>query len=146
MFMQKPFDYYVRKESERGCWLWMGCKSATGAGLRWIVDDGVRKIRMAHRVQWERTFGEIPKNMNVYQKCLVKNCVNPKHLIVESKKTAIRKRFKSKGGRLLIRRDVRRIGKLFANGIRQIDIAKEFGISRALVHAICQNKLWGYIQ
>lgn len=62
--------------SEDGCWLWQAATISTGyAALR------VRgQTRLAHRVVYEETFGEIPEGLQLHHVCEVRSCVNPEHL------------------------------------------------------------------
>lgn len=72
--MAKPFDYYIDKSGE--CWLWTGTVAPNGYGR--VSYKGV--YRGAHRVAYERAFGEIPAGLQIHHKCHVPNCVNPAHL------------------------------------------------------------------
>jgi len=63
----------VTKEPMSGCWLWMGPVNANGYGL-----SGHGKL--AHRVSYEGSEGEIPKGLDLMHICHNRLCVNPAHL------------------------------------------------------------------
>ena len=64
--------------ADEGHLLWTGGRDKDGYGKIW--DDG--KMRRAHRVAWELSFGEIPVGVMVLHKnvCHTPPCANPLHL------------------------------------------------------------------
>jgi HNH endonuclease len=67
-------DYLVDEES--GCWVWQRHITASGyGGMR----DG-RRMRVAHRVYYERRYGKIPDGKVLDHLCANRACVNPDHL------------------------------------------------------------------
>lgn len=59
------------------CWLWEGAKDAFGSGLFW---DGERTV-VAHRWSYQNYIGPIPPKHVVRQRCHLRYCVSPHHLI-----------------------------------------------------------------
>jgi len=59
-----------------GCWQWTGRLTPDGYGHSFI--DG--KLRMAHRVVYERAIGPIPPGLQLDHLCRNRGCVNPYHM------------------------------------------------------------------
>lgn len=65
-----------RTERTRDCWYWTGSKTWNGYGFFCLRGRRTR----AHRVAYERAWGDIPAGMDVDHKCRNRLCVNPDHL------------------------------------------------------------------
>ena len=70
------------------CILWTGSKNSDGYGIlnvKWI--DGARKQCRAHRLAYMIYYNTVDlgpqPQMEVSHICHVKNCLNPKHLVLE---------------------------------------------------------------
>jgi HNH endonuclease len=61
---------------ETACWVWQRARTRAGYGQAF---DG-RKMRPAHKVYYERKYGEVPKGLVLDHLCRVRACVNPSHL------------------------------------------------------------------
>lgn len=68
-----PLEYVI---DENGCWIWQRCEAWGGYGK--TKHKG--KTVLAHRVLYERVFGEIPHGLELDHLCRVRLCVNPEHL------------------------------------------------------------------
>lgn len=65
--------------SDKGCWLWQGA-TTEGYGC---IRTSISKSRFTHRISYMVFNGcEIPYGKLVMHKCDVRNCINPKHLLV----------------------------------------------------------------
>src|SRR6266508_2586265 len=64
------------------CWLWIGAKNASGAGILHIREDGRIRQVVAPRLSWELHFGPIPENHRVWHRCWQSACVRPDHLYI----------------------------------------------------------------
>lgn len=60
------------------CWLWTGATNEHGYGK--LSANG--SWRLAHRVSWNLSNGEIPDNLQVLHRCDTPACVNPAHLFL----------------------------------------------------------------
>lgn len=68
----------VNKNTENGCWLWIGLKDKDGYGLISIK----RRHKRTHRYSWELHNGPIPTGILVLHHCDIPACVNPSHLFL----------------------------------------------------------------
>ena len=75
-YLRPVFWWRVEIRSDDECWLWGQSTGSHGYGQTW---DG-RTVRLAHRVAWVLTFGEIPTGMTVDHICRERKCCNPEHL------------------------------------------------------------------
>lgn len=70
------------KRDDSGCLLWTGWRRRDGygvLGLEW-------QYRRAHRVYFEHVNGPIPPGMDLDHLCRVRNCVNPEHLRIATRR------------------------------------------------------------
>src|SRR5690606_20318080 len=65
-----------------GCWLWVGATTWNGYGR---IRRGGRVV-LAHRATYELYVGSIPPGMSLDHLCHTRNCVNPAHLRIVTRK------------------------------------------------------------
>ena len=79
-----PIEDRVRANSlvdpESDCWQWTGKTDREGYGTMWIVIDGRRRVRFAHRMSYAAMVGELEEGLVIDHLCENKSCVNPDHL------------------------------------------------------------------
>ena len=75
---EESFD--ARTEWQENCLVWTGYRSPGGYGRIWVYGDPMQ----AHRWQWEKHRGPIPKGKVVDHTCHNRACVNVEHLRISS--------------------------------------------------------------
>jgi lysozyme family protein len=146
--LMERFMDKVSPEPNSGCWLWTGYIEPGGYGMLWMPGN---RSQNAHRVSWNLHYGEIPAGTFVCHKCDTRNCVNPKHLFLcnaAENAADMKAKGRSRCGERntsakLTAAEVRQIRALIDEGSLTIGaIAERFKVSRALVYAIRQKKVW----
>jgi type IV pilus assembly protein PilA len=148
------FDEKCRPDPS-GCIEWTGWKNQYGYGGFY---DGTRDV-LAHRWLYEQTVGPIPAEMNACHRCDNPGCVNPAHIFIgtqrdnlrdASSKGRVNKEIKLRGEKhpnaILTNDLVLLVRRLFAQGHRQSDIAKEMNMTNDHVYRIVRNKSWKTVQ
>lgn len=145
----------VYRGPETDCWIWFGCRLATGYGK--MAVNGIEVG--AHRLSWEIHFGEIPQGMHICHECDNPSCVNPDHIFPGTRgdnmaDMARKKRNRHSNGELKrFRKNGLCAGRV--HGIRRLyaatkltthEIAKEFGIWPTAVNAIINGRSWGHLE
>lgn len=87
---EERFWPYVEKTDD--CWLWAGYIKPNGyAAFYPGGGKHVSKIYV-HRFAYETTYGPIPDGLEVDHLCNVRNCVNPAHLEVVTRRVNLDRR------------------------------------------------------
>lgn len=133
------------------CWLWTASKHIDGYGT--IVVDG--KYMLAHRLAWQLCYGPIPKGKCVLHKCDNPPCVGVHHLFLGTQSDNVAdmvakgRQSTARGERnalsKLTESDVLAIRALGNQNVRQIDIAKQFGVKQCTVSSILLRQTWAHI-
>lgn len=133
------------------CWEWSGPRQPRGYG--YLSFEG--RYWLAHRLAWRLTYGFIEEGFLVCHHCDNPPCLNLSHLFAGTQadnmldmKTKSRRKGRGVGeanGRArLSTSDVIAIRGL-CGSVRQIDIAKRFGISQSMVSAIATGVNWRHL-
>lgn len=69
-----------------GCWGWSGAVDGGGYGALSNRNGSKYSPEKAHRLSYEKYFGEIPKGLFVCHKCDNPICSNPEHLFLGTQK------------------------------------------------------------
>jgi hypothetical protein len=143
----------VSPEPNTGCWLWTGSLHVLGYGQ--VTYKG--KLWKAHRFAWLAWYGPIPPKMSVCHKCDTRSCVNPDHLFLGTHgenmadmsakgRTRWGDNTGQRNGMAALTDDkVRQIRSLKAAGIKQIEIAKQFGVSPMTISRAVTGKAWTHV-
>ncbi|WP_170292781.1 HNH endonuclease [Metabacillus idriensis] len=140
----KPFQY---KTNENSCWLCVSHKVDVTGYVR--IRRNKKDVSL-HRYIYEQLVGSIPDGMIIMHSCDNRTCFNPDHLSIGTHKEnqrdkALRGRSAkgSKNGRAKLTEDqVREIRKDFRT---LKDIAKDYGVSNAMIGEIKNLKNWKHI-
>lgn len=141
--VRKRFLAFVDKtKSGKRCWIWKGHLLPNGYGQ--VYAAAGLPAAYAHRLSYEIFIGPIPKRKNrskrleVCHTCDNRHCVRPTHLFLGTRKKnmcdAVMK------GRLDKKLDAQKVANIRAayatNEVSQAHLAREYGISQALVSQI----------
>jgi len=140
--------HVIRKEA--GCWGWNG---SPHNGYGSIKYNG--KFIGAHVASYIISKGDIPKGMFILHSCDNKICSNPDHLRAGTAKENTKDMFdrhrnpsfrgESNGASKLKECDVIKIRKLLSKGIKQLEIAQKYKVSKSIISLIKLNKKWAYL-
>lgn len=140
------------------CWLWQGGKQSAGYGTLGPLAIGRKgSSLLAHRVAYEAFYGAIPAGLFVCHSCDTRACARPDHLFVGSNadnmQDMLRKgrggfishpermpRGESHGCARLTRVQVAEIRA--AQGIKQRDLAKQYGVTQGTIQKIRAGDRW----
>ena len=134
-----------------GCWQWNGYKLPHEYGTFAVARC---QMRLAHRVAWELTNGEIPEGMRVIHSCDNPSCVNPEHLRLGTAKDNTRdmltKWRHAHGERhpktALTEEQVLAIRSLrMSSDLSYAKIGNRFGVSATSVYKIVRRTRWVHI-
>jgi hypothetical protein len=135
----------VDRRAEDGCWQWTAARigGSTGRYGQFTTQGST----YAHRFSWELQNGPIPRGMFVCHRCDNGLCVNPNHLFLgtnaDNMRDAASKHRLSvpRPGRHKITTDQLPVIDFFLeHGVKQIDIADQFGVSRTWVSLYAKGK------
>lgn len=138
--------------TERGCWEWLG----KGPGERYGKLTVNGSIVSAHRLAYTLWVGPIPEGCVIRHTCDNPPCINPAHLIPgthrdNSQDMVKRGRQRDQRGvkhnmHRLVPEQVARIRERYAaGGIRQQDLAEEYGVTQTCISAIVRGKTWRHV-
>lgn len=146
--MRERFYERVVVSDEDSCWLWVGAYN----GDYGRMPRGRGRGFGAHRASYLIHHGEIPNGMEVCHSCDNPSCVNPYHLFAGTHADNMRD-MKEKGKRRgvlqarakLTDADIPVIWRMRAEGHKQEDIAKRFGMSRTGIANVLQGHTWTHV-
>lgn len=116
------------------CWEWTAACTPNGYGA--IQVDGRKEL--AHRVAYEIVNGPIPEGRYIDHLCRNPVCINPRHLEAVSPAENIRRGASAK----LTHAQAQAIRQRVEAGEAQRKMAKEYGVSEALVSMVVNGDRW----
>lgn len=143
--------FWAKVEKTDSCWLWTAARNTTGYGMAsW---KGKKNI-VAHRLAYELLVGPIPVGKLALHKCDTPHCVNPDHLFfgtdADNRADCVAKDRHARGERSgvnkLTEAQVKEIKRLIANGMRLMDIAPLFGVSKNHISGIKNGRYWRHLE
>lgn len=149
---QRFWAYVTKRRGSGACWEWTGMKSTSGYGFLHLAPG--EKV-MAHRFSYALHVGPIPAGKLVLHRCDNPPCVNPRHLFCGTHKDNTADMFakgRAKPGDMTgtnnhqakINEDVVRA--IRASPDTAEAVADWYGLSKSLIHAIRQRRLWAHIE
>jgi hypothetical protein len=159
-----PSRFWAKVQKTDGCWEWQAARDEHGYGIFAIQAVQYR----AHRIAYQLTHGSLPDDLVVRHTCDNPPCVNPEHLIGGTQLDNITDRNErgrtAKGDQAGFRRHPERypsrkgehngrakITQSLADEIRERyragdigarTLAKQYGVSRALIRFIVKGEIW----
>ena len=142
----------VDRRNDNECWNYIGQIGSNGYGF--FVDSG--KTKLAHRISYQLSLGEIPSGLCVCHICDNRKCCNPKHLFLGTQ--ADNMLDKARKGRCnpprgernsrtsMSSKDIINIRSLSKDGVMHKDIAKMYGVQRPCITDIVNRRSWKHVQ
>jgi hypothetical protein len=150
---EERFKAYVEKGlGPKACWEWTGGKISTGYGMFHPLP---KQAILAHRYAYEQHRGPIPAGQFVLHHCDNRSCVNPRHLFCGTQQAnvddMINKGRDRKRGPVGAKNHSAKITEVIVRKIRASSmtakiLAKRYGVSVSLIHAVKQHRLWTHIE
>ncbi len=138
--------FWEKVKKTDGCWIWKGTKLVRGGygAVKW---NGKITVK-AHRVAWDIAHGEMPPpERKVLHNCDNPLCVRPDHLRLGSDRDNVQDTWeRGRAGKpprarmtMEIAAEIRR---LYADGMSQKQLAKQFGMHQSNISYIVRRKTW----
>ncbi len=144
--------FFLHVEKTETCWIWKGCTRGRREHQKYGAFKRGPKVWIASRASYDMFKGSIPENILVLHNCDNPLCVNPEHLRLgtqqenmndmKSHKRQAKRSGEKHGNNKLLEVDIMEIRILSGFGVSNINIAKQFNISNALVCMIVKGKRW----
>lgn len=137
---------------ETGCWEWSGYRDQDGYGRVTWNDSAVP----SHRLAYETWVGPIPEGLFILHSCDNPPCINPDHLSPGTAKENAQDRDSRNRSNVLrgaaspnsklTEKDVIDIRRKYAaGGVRQIELASEYGVGQMQVSRIIRGERWSHV-
>lgn len=161
IYTKQPTEdrFWSKVDKSGACWEWTRANNGGGYGKFPVSTPTGWKMRYAHRVAYELTFGPIPDDICVLHRCDNPSCVNPAHLFLGTHGDNMQD-MANKGRNYVHARhhpqpcgeqshraklkeiEVREIRALCASGLTQQEVGSRYGVSRSTVEDIVCGRTW----
>ena len=147
--------FWSKVDRTGDCWEWTASLDTSGYG-RFKVQS--YQSVSAHRVAYTLTNLEHPKDMLVLHSCDNRKCVNPAHLRLGTAKDNSDDMYKrgrnvipdrsgaNNGNSKLSETQVRAIKGMIAEGVSNVKIAPQFGVTHQLISKIKRGHIWSEVE
>lgn len=130
-------------KNDGGCWEWNGAINTSG--YAWMFFDG--RSRIASRVAWTLSKGEIPEGMMVLHRCDNRRCVNPDHLFLgtnaENMADMVSKGRSPRSRAKLSESSVKEMRAV--SGLSLEELAERYSVSASTVYQATTRRTWKHI-
>jgi len=117
-----------------GCWNWLLSTDKDGYGQVTVK----RKQQHAYTYYYIERFGRIPDGLVLDHLCRNRKCVNPDHLEAVTPTENMRRGCQTR----LSLRSAEIIRQKVSMGYKQLEVAKEFGVSQSLISRVVTGERW----
>lgn len=153
----------VQRVGPGDCWNWTACRTKDPSGnLRYGLFGVYRKNRLAHRVAYMISNGNIPDGLFVCHSCDNPACCNPSHMFLgtpdDNMKDKVAKGRQSHCGTRtpnvgetsphakLTDEKVRLIRSIYKQGHTTVkQIARDFGVAQSLIARVVRRQSWKHV-
>lgn len=143
------FWQHVNVRGSDDCWEWL--ESTNGGGYGTCRVDGVKDN--AHRHAYRIGNGPIPDGMLVCHKCDNRICCNPAHLFLGTYQDNVDDMWAKGRGLIgeahqnskLTEDAVASIRKMYADGMSDAAIAKQFWVSESCIYTVTRRRVWQHV-
>lgn len=149
--------FHQSYQVKEGCWIWAGKIMSNGYGSISCFKSQF-KTSWAHRVSYLIHNGEIAAGLEILHSCNQRNCVNPQHLSLGTRKENMAQA--SREGRLLhwkrplgeknvssklTEESAKLVTEYLTKGVPKYQVAKLLGISRITVYRVSKGLAWKHL-
>lgn len=145
---KENFEAKFLVDESSGCWNWTAGKVKGGYGRFGFSG----RLQLAHRVAYQIYIGEIADGLCVCHRCDNPSCVNPSHLFLgtyadnsydrENKGRGADHSGINNGNAKLTKEQVTTIRTMWSEGVRNVSLAREFGVHRSTISDIVYYHKW----
>lgn len=127
-----------------GCWEWAAGRHTAGYGKITLNHETV----LVHRIMYAAAHPEDDiVDKAICHHCDNPPCCNPEHLYAGTDKDNMRDLF-SRGTKSSLHLNVEKVvavRRRLADGVRVVDVAREYGVPYAVIHAVKQRRTWRWV-